>query len=171
MIAIKEAIQQIRVFDDEFVTEIKAQKERVRIAKKLGIPESMQGEFSSILETIHNLSIKVCNETVKIGRILITKIVDFVNENPKLVLGGLIGCAVALVVGVIPVIGTLVSPFIPFIGASLGAFLDKMDRGDRIPDGDLLVFLDGASEVIKRFFKLVNEIISAYIQEKRGEKR
>lgn len=171
MLSIKEAIREIRVFDDEFITEIKAQKERIRIAKKLGIPESMHGEFSSILEIIHNLSIKVCNETVKIGRILITKVVDFINENPKMVIGGLIGCAVALVVGVIPIIGTLIAPFIPFIGASLGAYLDKMDRGDRIPEGGLLIFLEGASETVKRFFKLVNEIISAYIQEKKGENR
>lgn len=167
MILIEEKVRELRIYDDEYMTEIRAQKERIRLAKELGVPKSMHGEFSSVLELIYNTTIKVCGEIVKIGKILFTKALDFSKENPKLALGGLIGCVIALVGLVVPVVGSLVAPLVPFIGMSLGAVLDKLDREERIPDTDMLIFLEGATEVVKKFFGLANEVICAYRQEKR----
>jgi hypothetical protein len=90
-------------------------------ALKRGIPPEIATRLSEIWQKAWTIG----GELVSVGKIIVTKILDFLIANPKVAIGAALGaCATTLVAGV-PFIGPLLAPLVSSIfmlyGAGVGA--------------------------------------------------
>ena len=91
--------------------------------------KSVPAEIVTRLEELWDVTKRVAGEVMRVGRIIVLKIVDFVRANPNLAAGMAIGAAVGALVGLVPWIGPLLQPIAMAIGAVTGAALgNRMDN-------------------------------------------
>lgn len=145
------------------MTESDVQMEAIKIARKAGIPERFHKDFASIMHKIYEITIKVKNEVIAFGRILINKLIEFIEENKKVIIGAFIGFIVGIALSFIPFIGPIIANFAPFLGAAY-AQAQKMIENGKIDasESTLGQLFKGATEIVSKFYKLVEDIIKAY---------
>lgn len=99
---------------------------------------------------------RVNGEIIYIGKIIIGKIVEFIQLHPHAVVGLAIGAAIGALVGLVPFIGPLLAPLTTAIGAvyglSVGAKLDYTQKPD--PNSPF----EGLLMLAKDFFKVLADI-------------
>jgi hypothetical protein len=100
---------------------------------------------------------EIGGEVINIGRIIVCKIIDFIRENPNMVIGIAIGAAVGSLVHLIPIIGPLLAPLAVTVGAVVGGFTGvQMDSSN--PNASMF---ETAIVAAKAFFQLFAEIFRA----------
>lgn len=165
----QQQIQALEAYDDKYMTKSDAQTQAIRIARRLGIPESMQGEFASVILKIYEITIKVKNEVVAFGRILINKLIEFIKENKKVIIGAFIGFIFGIALSFIPFIGPIIANFAPLLGA---AYMKAKEMGENgkidASESTLGKLFEGATAVVLDFCKLVKDIYNAYMESRKA---
>jgi hypothetical protein len=118
-------------------------------------------EVITRIDELWEKTLKIGDEVVRIGQIIIVEIVKFVKENPHLSTGIALGAAVGALVSMIPFLGPLLAPLSTVIGMFIGAYAGaKLDRGDKVSKGTSRI----PQEMIliaKKFFELFAQIFNS----------
>jgi hypothetical protein len=118
-----------------------------------GIPAEVVTRLASIWEATE----MIAGEVIAVGRIVVAKIVEFLNENPTIAAGIAIGAAIAALIASLPVLGPLLAPLTtPLALAGGGAIGANMQRGH-----DSGSIINGAIDLASKFFSLLIQIFQA----------
>ncbi|WP_201486766.1 hypothetical protein [Pseudomonas sp. OF001] len=78
-------------------------------------------ELLTRLEGLWGVTKKIAGESVAIGKIILMKVFEFVESNPKVFVGAAVGAAFSVLVSGIPFLGAIIAPYVAAIGALTGA--------------------------------------------------
>ena len=127
--------------------------------KNLGLPD----EAAIRLKGIADVTSKVGNRVINVGKIILMKIIEFVKAHPNLAVGIAIGGAIGALVNMIPWIGPLLAPIATLIGVTIGALaghrLDKAAAGMAQNTGLIAIGQD-VIEIARAFFELLFDIFN-----------
>lgn len=155
------AIEELQRFDNPRFNEDNARGLIEEMSSGLKLPESMKAEFDRKMVTLFQQTKIIAGKLINIGRIVFAKIYQFIQDNPNLTLGTIIGAVFGVFLGMVPLIGGILSLISPFLGASIGGYLEYVNKGGRELDSTLQQVLAGATHTTKEFFKLLVEIFKA----------
>lgn len=155
------AIEELQRFDNPRFNEDNARGLIDEMSSGLKLPESMKAEFDRKMVTLFQQTKIIAGKLINIGRIVFAKIYQFIQDNPNLTLGTIIGAVFGSFLGMMPLIGSILSLISPFLGAAIGGYLDYVNKGGRELNGTLQQVIAGAAHTTKEFFKLIVEIYDA----------
>lgn len=155
------AIEELQRFDNVRFNEDNARGLIDEMSSGLKLPESMKAEFDCKMVTLFQQTKIIGGKLINIGRIVFAKLYQFLQENPNMVLGTIIGAVFGFFLAVVPLIGSILSLISPFLGAAIGGYIDYVNKGGRVPDSTLQQVIAGATHTTKEFFKLLVEIFKA----------
>lgn len=116
------------------------------------------------MDSLWNYTKIIAGETFEVGKIIIGKIWEFVQENPDMVIGVAVGATIGALVNLVPFLGPILAPISMSIGAVIGGVaghrLDQKQKGLQVHDGIVGISEDIIS-IAKNFFKLFAEIFNA----------
>lgn len=157
----EQAILELRSFDNINFNEAKARELTSEISNGLRLPESVKVEFERGMINVFKSTKVIAGELINVGRIIFVKLYNFIQENPNMVLGTIVGAVFGMFVGWVPLIGGILSLIATFLGAAIGGYLDYVNKGGRELNSTLEKAIAGATHTTKEFFKLLNEIFKA----------
>lgn len=155
------AIEELQRFDNPRFNEDNARGLIEEMSSGLKLPESMKAEFDRKMVTLFQQTKIIAGKLINIGRIVFAKIYQFIQDNPNMTLGTIIGAVFGFFLAVVPLIGSILSLISPFLGAAIGGYIDYVNKGGRELDSTLQQVLAGATHTTKEFFKLLVEIFKA----------
>jgi len=132
----------------------------------MGLPS----EVITVMQEIAKKTARdVTGKVIEVGKIIVTKIIEFIKQNPALVLGAAIGAAVGALAVFIPFIGSFIAPLTTVLGAAFGAIIGNhigksatlYEAMDDLEHHQLATITTNAVEVAKKFFNLLKEIFLA----------
>lgn len=158
------ALTELMKFDDASFT-IKTLKNDEGLVEKiingLNLNASTAAEFRRKMDTLFETTQIIGGKLVYIGRIVCAKLWDFICENPNMALGTLVGAIFGLFLSAVPLIGGILALLSTYLGATIGSYIDQLQKGGTEVDGTLSKVLVGATNATKEFFKLIREILAA----------
>ncbi len=117
-------------------------------------------EVTTRLHQLVSYTKKIGHKVLAIGKIILIKIIEFVQAHPNLVMGVAIGAAVGLLAGAIPFVGPLLAPIATALGVTIGAIAGhRLDQGHRQHDGIIGVAQD-VIQIAQAFFKLLIDVFN-----------
>ena len=136
----------------------------------IGIPKELSIEFASLWGT----TMKIGSAIVRIGKIILYHVFEFIQRNPNVAIGIAIGLALGALLNAIPLIGNLMSafltPILTIIFALYGVRADKTNKGEYsisgIPDAfnDIKYLANELWDLLGKIFNaLKNEMIAIAI--------
>ena len=155
------AIEELQRFDNVRFNEDNARGLIDEMSSGLKLPESMKAEFDRKMVTLFQQTKIIAGKLINIGRLVFAKIYQFIQDNPNLTLGTIIGAVFGSFLGMMPLIGDVLSLISPFLGAAIGGYIDYVNKGGRELDSTLQQVIAGATHTTKEFFKLLVEIFKA----------
>ena len=155
------AIEELQRFDNVRFNEADANHLIERVSDGLRLPESIKAEFRRKMQNLFTQTKIIGGKLINIGRIVFAKLYQFLQENPNMVLGTIIGAVFGVFLGMVPLIGGVLSLISTFLGAAIGGYLDYVNKGGRELNGTLQQVIAGAAHTTKEFFKLIVEIYDA----------
>jgi hypothetical protein len=135
-----------------------------------GVPK----EIVSRLEDLKDLTFTIGKQVIHFGKIILFKLMEFIEENPRLSLGIIIGAGIAtlisMLVNVIPFIGQILSPIVfavtAWIGISYFALIghrqDKKTKGENVGNSigeDVITLFETGWKFIVDIFKALKDEI------------
>jgi len=128
--------------------------------------ERLPSEIAIRLYDLVDKTEEVADRIISIGKIILIKIIEFVNTHPNLTLGIALGVAIGVLVNQVPYLGPFLSPIAMALGVSIGAVaghrLDKREKGQVAnSDVNLIAISQDLIEIAKEFFKLLIDIFNA----------
>ena len=156
---LEKAVTEIRYIDNEAkeLTEL----DWARFCAVNNIPTEIATRVQDLMKVVKN----VAGHTINIGRIVVMKIIQFVENNPRLIIGMAIGAVVLSLISLIPFIGPMLAPLAMaigvFVGGAFGAYLDKVANGKAVSDSSIGSIAEGAIEAAKNFLELFIDIIKS----------
>lgn len=118
-----------------------------------GIPQEIIQRLSQLWE----MTKRVGEESVAIGKIVFHKIWGFLKANPNLSAGMALGAAISVL---IPFVGSVLMPVAVAVGALLGVRLDNYEEGNEMAT-DAVSIMHEAILLARKFFDLFVEIVDA----------
>jgi hypothetical protein len=118
---------------------------------KTGVPLTVVTRLEELWTTTKELGGKI----IKIGKIIIFKIIDFIKRNAKMALGIVLGAAVGALINMVPLIGPLLSPLsiaiMAFFGGTVGTSLDHPEANTPYQAAFVMAceFLSLLAEILK----------------------
>ena len=110
-------------------------------------------EMKAMLDSILNLTIKVGEMIVNIGRKIIEVVIYIVQQFPNMVMGTIIGFILGTLISSIPILGwifgPIVIPALTFIGATYGLSFDMTDKNTKNTINKYVDEMFGAFQDIK----------------------
>ena len=155
------AIEELQRFDNPRFNEDNARGLINAMSSGLKLPEPVKVEFDRKMATLFQQTKIIAGKLVNIGRIIFAKLYQFITENPNMALGTIIGAVLGSFLGMVPLIGGILSIVATFLGAAIGGYLDLLNKGGREADTTLEKVIAGAAHTTKEFFKLLKEIFIA----------
>ena len=155
------AIEELQRFDNSRFNEANARNLISKVSSGLKLPEPVKVEFDHKMATLFQQTKVIAGKLVNIGRIIFAKLYQFITENPNMALGTIIGAVLGSFLGMVPLIGGILSIVATFLGAAIGGYLDLLNKGGREADTTLEKVIAGAAHTTKEFFKLLKEIFIA----------
>jgi len=126
--------------------------------------QGLPSEVSIRLSDLINVTAKVADRVINIGKIILIKIVEFVKAHPNLAIGIVVGAAIGALVSMIPFLGIYLAPIAMAISASVGAIagyrLDKIEQGQVVNINNPIAIGQDIIEVAKLFFSLLIDIFN-----------
>ncbi|EMZ39099.1 hypothetical protein [Helicobacter bilis] len=154
------AIEELQRFDNPRFNEDNARGLIDEMSSGLKLPESMKAEFDRKMVTLFQQTKIIAGKLINIGRIVFAKIYQFIQDNPNLTLGTIIGAVFGSFLGMMPLIGAILSLISTFLGGAIGGYIDYVNKGGRELDSTLQQVIAGATHATKEFFKLLVEIFN-----------
>lgn len=112
-----------------------------------GVP----AEVVTRLEGLWDKTQVVAGEIIAVGRIVLAKVVEFIQANPAIAAGLAVGAAFAAFVAAVPFLGPLIAPFVTPVaivaGGAIGANLQRGHDSGSIPVGVV--------DLARKFFALL----------------
>lgn len=131
----------------------------------------LPSEAAIRLKGLVDITVKVGDRLVSIGKIVLMKIIEFVKAHPNLAVGIALGAAIGVLVSMIPFLGTYLWPIATMVGVSLGAIAGH--RADKSATGQtgkgelsLITISQDVIEIAKAFFQLLIDIITTVLDER-----
>ncbi|EEO23697.1 MULTISPECIES: hypothetical protein [Helicobacter] len=155
------AIEELQRFDNSRFNEANARNLISKVSSGLKLPEPVKVEFDRKMATLFQQTKIIAGKLINIGRIIFAKLYQFITENPNMALGTIIGAVLGSFLGMVPLIGGILSIVATFLGAAIGGYLDLLNKGGREADTTLEKVIAGAAHTTKEFFKLLKEIFIA----------
>lgn len=160
----QEQLAELIACDNHSMTEARAQVIIAEMADNLNLPKVAHSDFATLMMKLYGSTKEIGGELVHIGRILIAKICEFIEENPYMTMGAIVGLILGAVVSVVPIVGGILQILATFCGIAIGVHLDKYgDYEEDLTFKDLMV---GATEALKKFYFLIKEIFQALKSQK-----
>lgn len=126
-------------------------------------------EVAIRLKELISFTAKVGAKTVKLGKIVLIKIIEFIEKHKNLAIGIALGAAMSSLVASIPFLGHFLLPIsLPLgivIGAIAGHRIDKATDNGIAYDGSLVALTQDVIEIARAFFESFVSIIRALSDE------
>lgn len=131
----------------------------------LGLPQ----EIITRIQDLFDFTKKIGQQTIHIGKIIIKKLIDFVNENPNLIIGLAVGIGLSVLAGMltsmVPIIGVPLSGIVTSIvgivtipmGILKGHRLDKAMKGEYVGNS----IIEDIITIAKKFWALLINILES----------
>ena len=155
------ALTELVKFDDASFTIKESNGLVEKIISGLNLDASTATEFRRKMKSLLETTQIIGGKLVYIGRIVCIKLWDFICENPNMALGTLVGAIFGLFLSAVPLIGGILALLSTYLGATIGSYIDQLQKGGTEVDGTLSKVLVGATNATKEFFKLIREILAA----------
>ena len=129
--------------------------------QQLGLPS----EVALRLHELGRQTRKIGDRVFSIGKIIVTKIIEFVKAHPNLSIGAALGAAVGLLVNSVPFLGPLLSPLATLIAMTFRAVVGhRMDKGLTNIEVGLVEMTENAIEIAREFFQFLIDVFSTVYQ-------
>lgn len=129
--------------------------------RESGLPSDVAIRLKGLVD----MTAKVADRTISIGKIILLKIIEFVKAHPNLAIGIALGAAIGALVLMVPFLGPLLAPITMAIGATIGALagqrLDSGKTGKFSEENPLISIPQDAIEIAKAFFELLIAVFNA----------
>ena len=127
--------------------------------RESGLPSEAAIRLKRLIEVTTEINGRI----IRVGKIILIKIIEFVKAHPNLAVGIAIGAAIGALVSMIPFIGAFLVPIATVIGVTIGVLrghrLDKSANGQDQKSGLIAVTQD-LIEIAKVFFRLLSDIFN-----------
>ena len=124
-------------------------------------------EIAVRLKELVNVTQRIGNKVVSIGKLIVMKLRDFIMAHKGLAIGTVLGAAIASLVAAIPLLGSLLAPLGGLLGLAIavtGHQSDKHPTGDR-GGVSLLDLPQNLIEIARAFFDLFIETLQNIMTE------
>jgi len=122
-----------------------------------GLPQEVVTRVSELWKVTQEIG----GQTVELGKVLLTEILKFVDENQHLAIGVAMGAAVGSLINLVPFFGSMLAPLFIAIGAFIGGVAGaRIDRGGE-PGDSLLGIAQEVIIVANKFFQFLVSIFKA----------
>ena len=122
-------------------------------------------EVITRMDSLWEQTVMVANQVLHIGKIIIMKLIQFIKENPNMIIGLAIGLGLGMLSASVPFIGNFIAPIVTVAFSTIfvlkGHRLDKTMKGEYI--GDSLI--EDTIIIIKKFWSFFYEIFNAVVIE------
>lgn len=126
-------------------------------------------EVITRIQDLFDFTKKIGNQTIHIGKIIMKKLINFINENPNLTIGLAVGVGLSVLTGMlisaVPVVGVplsgIVSSIVGMISIPLGIL--KGHRLDRVMQGEYVSnsVIEDLITIAKKFWALFVDILES----------
>ncbi len=121
---------------------------------EIGIPSEVAIRLKELLELVKPIGEKL----VSIGKIIVLKLIEFIEKHPNLATGIALGAAVSSLIASIPFLGPILAPIALPLGIAVGAIaghrVDKAQGGKMNGDLGLIDIAQDVIEIARAFFQL-----------------
>jgi hypothetical protein len=128
---------------------------------EMGLPSEIAIRLKELLEIVKPIGEKM----VSIGKIIVLKLIEFIDQHPNLATGIALGAAVSSLISSIPFLGPILAPIAIPLGIAVGAIAGhRVDKAQGVRMNDNLGLIDIAQDVIeiaRVFFQLFIETLMA----------
>ena len=115
-------------------------------------------DIITCLDSLWNTTKKIGSTTIHLGKIILMKLVEFIQAHPHAAIGLVLGAAVGSLVSLVPFIGPLLAPLTAAIGAIYGFCVGS--KIDYSKCKDTTTPFEGLIMLANDFFKTLAEIFS-----------
>lgn len=136
----------------------------VRLSE-MGLPSEVAIRLKALLEVVRPIGDKV----VKIGKIIVLKLIEFIEKHPNLATGIALGAAVSCLISSIPFLGPILAPIALPLGITVGAIaghrVDKAQGGKMNGAFGLIEIAQDVIEIARSFFELfINTLMAISVE-------
>ena len=128
---------------------------------EMGLPSEVAIRLKELLEIVKAIGGRV----ISIGKIIVIKLIEFIERHPNLATGMALGAAVSSLIASIPFLGPILAPIAMLLGIAIGGIaghrVDKAQGGKM--DGDLgtIAIAQDVIEIARAFFQLFIDTLTA----------
>lgn len=128
---------------------------------EMGLPPEVAIRLKALLEIVKPIGDKL----ISIGKIIVLKLMEFINQHPNLATGIALGAAVSSLIASIPFLGPILAPIALPLGIAAGAIAGhRVDRADgkRVNDDlGVMAIAQDVIEIARAFFSLLIDTLTA----------
>jgi hypothetical protein len=128
---------------------------------ELGLPSEIAIRLKELLELVKPIGQKI----LSIGKIIVLKLIKFIEKHPNLAAGMALGAAVSSLIASIPFLGPLLAPIALPLGIAIGAIaghrVDKAQGGKMDGGMGLIDIAQDVIEIARKFFQLFVDTLIA----------
>ncbi|MCP3792535.1 hypothetical protein ACVWY1_005088 [Pseudomonas sp. TE6288] len=129
--------------------------------RECGLPP----EIAIRIKDLVNVTKRIGDKVVSIGKLIVMKLRDFITAHKGLVIGSLLGAAIASLVSALPLLGSLLAPLGTLLGLTFvvtGYQQDKYEAGGAVR---LLEVPQNLIEIAQVYFEVFIETLQAVMTE------
>lgn len=134
----------------------RSRREFVERLIELGVPK----ELAYRIGELWNYTRQVGGKIVKVGRLLLVHITEFVEMHPHAVSGMVLGAALSVLVSQIPGIGPLLAPIVALLGIPAGGLIGAKIDSKTQSDGKYERIAEQLVRMAHDFFKMLIQILN-----------
>lgn len=136
--------------------------------------ESASMDFTSILVDLANRNIPmeiitrleelwtktkiIAGEIVHIGRIIVEKILTFIQDNPNMAIGLAIGGCLGVLTSMIPFIGPLLAPLVTAVGVAWGIYVGRTLDSEGSNGSPMAIAIEAARLFLNLFIDIFDAL-------------
>ncbi len=132
----------------------------IRLTEK-GLPSEVAIRLKELLEWAKPIGDKM----ISIGKIIVIKLIEFIEKHPNLATGIALGAAVSSLIAAIPFLGPILAPIALPLGITVGAIaghrVDKAQDGKMNSGLGLIDITQDVIEIARAFFQFFIETLTA----------
>lgn len=128
---------------------------------EMGLPSEVAIRLKELLEFVKPIGEKM----VSIGKIIVLKLIEFIEKHPNLATGIALGAAVSSLIASIPFLGPILAPIALPLGIAVGAVtghrVDKAQGSKMSGESGFSSIAQDVIEIARAFFQLFIETLTA----------